>query len=618
VLLLEEEEEEDSGGGGGPCFIPSDRHIGGELSVLIRPMRDEDGHDGRGCEEAYRFANVVERRPFMPIIDTVRGGGVEDGGIWSNDHHQQQHQLKQKCNQIRVLNYNILADYYTTRDQEQSRMSTHCPSKFLTKTRRMPLILAEILHYGADLICLQEVDGPIFDSLLEPAMRCRGYDGYYSNKVSTTQREGCAMFWLRDVFDVVEEGSYNVRDLFNCDGDDGGGGGDGVEDGSYDGSEVVTCNEQQQPQQQQTLASNSNTTNISKQARQRQHHPQNNNFRWESMDDISTLLRNHDELRKVTIEKIGQIVQVATLRLKKGLRERRGRQVVGDGESPNNSTTTIDKIANDNDNDNEPKYVVVANTHLYYHPMADHIRAMQTYVICKKVDEIRRRRDYCSRAYSTSDNEADDDVCKIPFILCGDLNSDPLSGAVQLLLGGSVLPCHRSCWKYLDEFKWAMSDDDDDDGDGDEIDDEQQGHIATTQNLGARDRVRNHRTAHNEQDDESFKRDTAIASTLSSSVMISPPPTLPPSIHLPHSFPKLISGCIPMPKFTNYALGFIETLDYVLASKPSRTESYGFCQLSSAPMPSEDMVGHYVAMPNEFMPSDHVSIVCDLEWKSYG
>ena len=55
---------------------------------------------------------------------------------------------------------------------------------------------------------------------------------------------------IRDVFDVVEEGSYSARNLFNCDDNSSGvrdysdGDGDGVEDGSYDGSEVVECNDQ--------------------------------------------------------------------------------------------------------------------------------------------------------------------------------------------------------------------------------------------------------------------------------------------------------------------------------------------------------------------------------------
>lgn len=290
------------------------------------------------------------------------------------------------------------------------------------------------------------------------------------------------------------------------------------------------------------------------------------------MKDINTLLSNHDELRNVTM-KLGQILQVATLRLKGSKQQTEG--------NPNNT----------NEN-NRPEQVVIANTHLFYHPMADHIRAMQAYAVCKKVDEIRRRR--TSRSTAT-------ETCPVPFILCGDLNSDPLSGAAQLLLDRSVLPCHRDCWKYLHTYKWDMEEDD-------AVDDERRGRIDTDQSVVV------------DEEGASSLRGTAIGSkpSLSTGTCPAPAPTpTPPSIHLPSSFPNLISGCREMPKFTNYALGFVETLDYILASEPSKTESYGFIQLNSAPMPSEDMVRRYIAMPNEFMPSDHVSIVCDLEWRKY-
>ncbi len=58
-------------------------------------------------------------------------------------------------------------------------------------------------------------------------------------------------------------------------------------------------------------------------------------------------------------------------------------------------------------------------------------------------------------------------------------------------------------------------------------------------------------------------------------------------------------------------------MDYVLASEPSEDEPFGFKQIRSAPMPTEEDIKKYVAMPNECMPSDHVAIICDLEWKKF-
>lgn len=58
---------------------------------------------------------------------------------------------------------------------------------------------------------------------------------------------------------------------------------------------------------------------------------------------INSLLESHDEVRKVYKESVGQIVQIAKLTLKSSLIDQ-----------------TVPKQNN----------IVVANTHLFYHPMA--------------------------------------------------------------------------------------------------------------------------------------------------------------------------------------------------------------------------------------------------------
>ena len=59
----------------------------------------------------------------------------------------------------------------------------------LARTRRMPLLLYEILQHQADIICLQECDATVYEELLRPALDCHGYTGFYSNK-ATSQLEG--------------------------------------------------------------------------------------------------------------------------------------------------------------------------------------------------------------------------------------------------------------------------------------------------------------------------------------------------------------------------------------------------------------------------------------------
>jgi hypothetical protein len=196
----------------------------------------------------------------------------------------------------------------------------------------------------------------------------------------------------------------------------------------------------------------------------------------------------------------------------------------------------------------------IANTHLFWHPMADHVRAMQAYAVAKKIDEVRHQ-----RQQRGENNQRPPD----PFLLCGDLNSDPLSGAYQLLATRSLSPDHRDCWKDFHDYKWDVDDNDVDD--------------MVESGTTAEER----RTA-NRKDDVDNPPTGGVAT--------------PPSINLPDSFPYLLSGCDPNPPFTNFSLKFAETLDYVLASQPSETQKFGFVPHRSAPMPSIKDVEELVSM----------------------
>lgn len=158
----------------------------------------------------------------------------------------------------------------------------------------------------------------------------------------------------------------------------------------------------------------------------------------------------------------------------------------------------------------------------------------------------------------------------MPFILCGDLNSSPDSGALHLLLQRKLLPHQCNTWKYLYFYTWDMP---------------------YTMEI-----VDNMKTKEVDANDH-----------------FPPPPTL----ELPSSFPSIILGSDPSSEssFTHYVSGFVGTLDYVVASCCS-SEEFGFERVSSAPMPckEDNILSPHVAMPNEGMPSDHVSLVCDLRW----
>ena len=67
--------------------------------------------------------------------------------------HNNENNNNNKSTILRVMTYNILADFYASRETEQYRVSSHCSPVHLHKNRRMPIVLAEILMFRADIIC---------------------------------------------------------------------------------------------------------------------------------------------------------------------------------------------------------------------------------------------------------------------------------------------------------------------------------------------------------------------------------------------------------------------------------------------------------------------------------
>ena len=80
------------------------------------------------------------------------------------------------------------------------------------------------------------------------------------------------------------------------------------------------------------------------------------------------------------------------------------------------------------------------------------------------------------------------------------------------------------------------------------------------------------------------------------------------NVEYPPSFPLLISAYEKAPpEFTHFIECFAATLDYILASS-------NFEVLRSASTLSFEDMHEHVAMPNECMPSDHISLVADLSF----
>ena len=136
--------------------------------------------------------------------------------------------------------------------------------------------------------------------------------------------------------------------------------------------------------------------------------------------------------------------------------------------------------------DDASRRLVVGNTHFYYHPLGDHFRVLQAYGVCRKVHQL---------------------GCNSNMVLCGDFNSDPSSGAIQLFLDRSIDSSHSSAWENIGKHPVRNTND-------------------------------------------------------------SPHCVGIPTMTLAPSFPVLQASCIA--PFTHCIPGFINTLDYIMSSLPCR------------------------------------------------
>jgi 2',5'-phosphodiesterase len=222
---------------------------------------------------------------------------------------------------------------------------------------------------------------------------------------------------------------------------------------------------------------------------------------------VTQLFQKRPDLAKVIREKLGHVVQMARL------------------------------------TDHQGNHVIVANTHLFYHPMASHIRLLQCFAICHQLSMERR------------DNHDD-------LIFCGDFNTS-LRHCGLLMMNKFVPENYRDFRQCLNAFKWSK-----------------QEQVSKGEE---------------ETHDDDF-----------------------PALWLPDSFPTLNAAYTQAPEFTHYIERFHGTLDHILVSAISSGDgnaSSGFRSVRCGAMPSEEQVTRNVAMPSENFPSDHVCLVCDLEWK---
>jgi len=111
-------------------------------------------------------------------------------------------------NTFTVLSYNVLCSKYAT-----PYLYGYTPSWALTWDYRKEFILQEIMGYGADICCLQEVEMGQYDEYFEPKMQQNQYEGlFWPKSRARTMRDderrhvdGCAIFFNTRNYRLVEK-----------------------------------------------------------------------------------------------------------------------------------------------------------------------------------------------------------------------------------------------------------------------------------------------------------------------------------------------------------------------------------------------------------------------------
>ncbi|KFB39652.1 AGAP009079-PA-like protein [Anopheles sinensis] len=323
--------------------------------------------------------------------------------------------------QFRVVSYNLLADLYSDSEYSRNILFGYCLPYALEIDYRKQLFIKEILGYKGDIICLQEVDGKIFDLDLVPIFQHKKYVGHYRSKGKVA--EGLATFYDVDKFELLENDGVIISEIL-------------------------------------------------------ERYPE----LWEKIRDNQPLVER--------IANRSTALQLTVLRSRH----------------------------------NPKKHLLVANTHLYFHPDADHVRLLQFGFGMLYVQEQydRLRREY---ALAATD---------LGLLFCGDFNSVPECGIYKLMTEGFVGP---------DFIDW-------------------------------------------ESNKEEAVKNVSLAQPLAM---------------------DSACGC---PKFTNYTVGFTECIDYIFYQKDVLRVN------DVIPMPSEDELSMYRAIPSPVFPSDHIALVANLDWAS--
>jgi 2',5'-phosphodiesterase len=231
------------------------------------------------------------------------------------------------------------------------------------------------------------------------------------------------------------------------------------------------------------------------------------------------------------------------------------------------------------------RYLLVANTHLYYHPKGDGVRLVQTAIM---LNYLRTRMDKFSEFLGGG--------ARIATVIGGDLNTCPCIAAYHYLVDGFVSRDHKDWMVYKMtgvpqcECYYRHN---------------REGGV----NKPGKVMVEGGAVMSADSDEFLPHMQRKLDNDMAQSDAAGRPEAGDfCGLDLRHAFHfHNVTGT---DHCTNYTANFKSVLDYIII------DSTHLMADRVVPLPSIEEVSEFVALPSAYFPSDHLALVADIKWKS--
>ena len=352
-------------------YTPCMEDLGSILRVSARPPSRAEtaaanvyplGQDGGGFETQFERPVELPAGSRDPVLNRI--AALE--------------RMAERCapDSLRVMSYNVLADSLNSINKS---LFPHTPPRILSREYRLPILASEIADFDADLVLLQEIDWANWERFWAVHFRERGFAGFFTPKTgldalnpsvgdesvltTRTASEGCAMLWRESKLRMVD-----TRDISFCEASVAALEGKAWGSGSSDKVKAP-------------------------------------NREW-----VSDFVKVIPNLERV-LKGVSSVAQLAVL------------QPVADGVVQHN------------------RRLLVTNSHFFYHRDACHVRAIQAKLL---VDEVER---------TIKEIKCMSPGAQVGLCLAGDFNAKRHSLAMEFFLESAVKPS-RKRWADCAHFAW--------------------------------------------------------------------------------------------------------------------------------------------------------------------